>query len=38
MSFNEQPNMFFAKIISYTCDLHLFIVYNFTSIWDQRVH
>jgi hypothetical protein len=23
MSFNEQPNMFFGKIISYTCDLHL---------------
>ncbi len=23
MSFNELPNMFFGKIISYTCDLHL---------------
>jgi hypothetical protein len=23
MSFNGQPNMFFGKIISYTCDLHL---------------
>jgi hypothetical protein len=23
MSFNRQPNMFFDKIISYTCDMHL---------------
>jgi hypothetical protein len=23
MSFNGQPNMFFGKIISCTCDLHL---------------
>ncbi len=23
MSFNGQPNMFFGKLISYTCDLHL---------------
>jgi len=23
MSFNGQSNMFFGKIISYTCDLHL---------------
>ncbi len=23
MSFNEQPDMFFCKIFSYTCDLHL---------------
>jgi hypothetical protein len=23
MSFNWQPNIFFGKIISYTCDLHL---------------
>jgi hypothetical protein len=23
MCFNQQPNMFFGKIISYTCDLHL---------------
>jgi len=23
MSFNGQPNMFFGKIISFTCDLHL---------------
>jgi hypothetical protein len=23
MSFNGQPNMFFDKIISYTCDMHL---------------
>jgi hypothetical protein len=23
MSFNGQPNMFFGKIISYTCDLQL---------------
>jgi hypothetical protein len=22
MGFNGQPNMFFGKIISYTCDLH----------------
>jgi hypothetical protein len=23
MSFNGQPNMFFGKIIAYTCDMHL---------------
>jgi hypothetical protein len=23
MSFNGQSNMFFGKIVSYTCDLHL---------------
>jgi hypothetical protein len=23
MNFNGQPNMFFGKIISYTCDFHL---------------
>jgi len=23
MSFNKQPNIFFSKIISCTCDLHL---------------
>jgi hypothetical protein len=23
MNFNGQPNMFFGKIFSYTCDLHL---------------
>jgi len=31
MSFNGQPNMFFDKIISYTCDLHLKL-YNLNQL------